>query len=129
MKVFAVLSAFVLLGASALANAHAHLKEARPADGSVLAAAPTSLVLKFSEAVRVTALTLSKEGGPEQKLGPLAGGPAAEASAALPKLTPGKYRVDWRLVGDDGHVMSGKLQFTVDPGVKPVAGKAPDHQH
>ena len=125
-----VLASAALLAFSTLANAHAHLKEAQPAEGSVMKAAPANIVLKFSEAARLTALTVQKEGEAEQKLAPLPSAPAAEVSVPAPKLAPGKYVLNWRVVSDDNHIMSGKLHFTVDPNATPSAGKAPaDHDH
>ena len=54
------------------AFAHAHLAEATPADGSVLAAPPTHFLLKFSEAAHLTALSLRREGDAKaQKIEPL----------------------------------------------------------
>ena len=120
---------FALAGlalATANANAHTHLKSSVPAEGSVVNAAPASIVLKFSEATHVTALTLQKDGGAEQKL-TLPSAPTAELTVPTPNLEPGKYVVNYRVVGDDGHVMSGKVQFTVDPKATPVAGKTMEH--
>jgi len=129
MKTSLALVAASLLAASALVQAHTHLKDAQPAEGSVLNAAPANIVLKFSEAARVTALSLQKEGGSEQKLAPLPTAPSDEVSVPAGKLAPGKYVVNWRVVGDDNHIMSGKLHFTIDPAATPSAGKAPDHDH
>jgi methionine-rich copper-binding protein CopC len=111
MKTSIAFLAAALLGASALTQAHTHLKEAQPAEGSVLNAPPANIVLKFSEAARLTALTLQKDGGAEEK------------------LAPGKYVVSYRVVSDDNHIMSGKIHFTVDPSATPSAGKAPAHDH
>ena len=129
MKTSIALLAAALLGASALTQAHSHLKESQPAEGSVLNAPPANIVLKFSEAARVTALTLQKEGGAEQKLAPLPTTASAEVSVPAGKLAPGKYVVSYRVVSDDNHIMSGKLHFTVDPSAAPSAAKAPDHDH
>ena len=129
MKTSLAFLAAALLGASALTQAHTHLKEAQPAEGSVLNAPPPNIVLKFSEAARLTALTLQKDGGAEEKLAPLPTAAAAEASVPAGKLAPGKYVVSYRVVSEDNHIMSGKIHFTVDPSATPSAGKAPAHDH
>ncbi len=129
MKTSSVLVAVCLLVLSAVAQAHTHLKEATPADKSIVNAAPTNVVLKFSEAAKVTALTLHHDGAADQKLTPSPDTAAAQITAALPKLTPGKYSVNWRVVSEDGHIMSGQLSFTFDPQATPSAGKAPAHDH
>jgi len=96
-----------------LAQAHTHLQKSTPASNST-SAAPEQLMLQFSEATRLTALTLQKEGVPEaHKLGPLPVQPYKLIHLAAPKLDPGAYVLSWRALGDDGHVMSGTLRFTV----------------
>ncbi len=102
-----------LLSVAAAAEAHTHLKAATPADGSTVQSSPERITLTFSEAARVTALTIQKDGGPEQKLTPLPAESAAQVSVPAPKLAPGKYTVSWRVVSEDSHIMSGKLHFTV----------------
>jgi copper resistance protein C len=129
VKTSSFLVAVALLALTAVAQAHTHLKEATPADKSVVNTAPTNLVLEFSEAAKVTALTLHKQGEADQKLTASPATASAEVTAALPKLSPGQYSVEWRVVSDDGHIMSGKLSFTFDPKATPSAGKAPAHEH
>jgi copper resistance protein C len=96
-----------------LAQAHTHLQKSTPAANST-GAAPGQIMLQFSEATRLTALTVQKEGGQEgRKLGPLPMEPDKVIHLAAPKLDPGAYVLSWRALGDDGHVMSGTLRFTV----------------
>jgi methionine-rich copper-binding protein CopC len=129
MKTSIALAAIAALAFAAAAQAHTHLKSSSPAEGSSITASPANIVLKFSEAARVTALSVQKDGGPEQKLAPLPAKAAAEVSVPAPSLVAGKYVVNYRVVSDDGHVMSGTLHFTIDPSAPPSAGKAPDHAH
>lgn len=119
--------ASVLLLAT-VAKAHTHLSSSEPADGSVVVASPTNFVAHFSEPTRVTALTIARDGGNEEKVTP-PGNATQHVSAALPRLEPGKYVLTWRAVGADSHVMSGKVAFTFDPKGKPTTGKAEAHKH
>jgi methionine-rich copper-binding protein CopC len=116
MRMSKGLVAAALLSLMAVAQAHTHLKEATPAEGSTVKASPESITLTFSEAARLTALTIQKEGGDEQKLAPLPAESAAKVTVPAPKLAPGKYTVNWRVVSADNHIMSGKLHFTVAGG-------------
>lgn len=101
------------LALAAVAQAHTHLKESVPANGSKVSAAPANIMLTFNEPTRVTALTIQKEGDKEQKLEPLPAEAAAHVMVPAPKLAAGKYTVNWRAVGKDSHVMTGKIVFTV----------------
>jgi methionine-rich copper-binding protein CopC len=98
---------------AAAAQAHARLEQATPADGSNLKAAPSEVILRFSEAARLTAAWIQREGGVREKLHPLPERLAPEISVALPPLTPGNYVLTWRVVGDDGHILPGQLRFTL----------------
>ena len=115
--------ALVLVGCSAFAFGHAKLVKADPANGTTVAVAPTKFVLTFGEPAKLTALSLQKDAEPAKKIGPLPTDASAEISVPAPKLAPGKYVLSWRAVGDDGHVMPGKLSFTVGPS--PAATSAP----
>lgn len=105
-----------LVSLVAIAQAHTHLKDATPAEGSTVKVSPENITLTFSEAARLTALTIQEEGGDEQKVAPLPAESAAKITVPAPKLAPGKYTVNWRVVSDDNHIMSGKLHFTVAGG-------------
>ena len=107
------LIAALLVSLAPLAQAHTHLKDAVPADNSTVKAPPENIMLTFSEAAKVTALSIQKEGGEEQKLSPLPTAAAAHVMVPAPKLAPGKYTVSYRVLSDDNHVMSGKIHFTV----------------
>lgn len=113
LTICALFAAFSLLGGGRQALAHTHLEKSVPANGSVLQAPPESIVLTFAEAARLTALSLQKGSEPAQKLSPLPTAAGRVLSVPVPHLTPGKYVLSWRVVSDDGHVMPGKLSFTI----------------
>jgi methionine-rich copper-binding protein CopC len=95
------------------AQAHAHLQASIPRDGSTLGTTPAALVLQFSEAARLTALWIEKSGAEKRKLTPLPAEPHSRIAVPLPKLAPGDYVVSWRVLGSDGHVVPGKIRFTL----------------
>ena len=108
----------VLLILAATAYAHAHLTAAVPAEGSA-GKAPQQVVLTFSEAARITSMTLQREGKEPHKLALLPAEVAARITVPLPKLSPGKYTLSWRVVGGDGHIVPGALHFTVVESAAP----------
>src|ERR1700742_2080424 len=113
MKIARIACALVLMSCGALAFAHARLVKADPADGSTVKVAPAKFVLTFGEPAKLTMLTLQKDAEPAKKIGPLPTDASAEISIPAPKLSPGKYVLAWRAIGDDSHVVPGKLTFTV----------------
>jgi methionine-rich copper-binding protein CopC len=102
-----------LLALASLAHAHAHLTRSVPADASTLSTSPPNLVLTFSEAALLTAASVQKAGAAPRKLLPLPTRAAAQVSFALPALTPGAYLVSWRALSADGHIMPGRIHFTI----------------
>lgn len=122
MKILSLLCGLALVAFGVTANAHAHLQKSSPAEGSVITTSPPNLVLNFSEAAKLTALSIQKGSEPEQKLKPLSTTAAQQISVPLPALTPGIYSVNWRVVSDDGHMMAGVLHFTLaDHATNPPA--------
>lgn len=115
MKRFLVMSAAIALGAVGIAQAHTTLQSAVPANNSVVASPPTEIKLTFAKPARLTALTIQKEGDKEAKaVAALPKDAATTLSVPIEPLAPGKYAVNWRVMGGDNHLMSGVVRFTVD---------------
>ena len=113
MKNLAIAIGMASLLNGGLVDAHARLERAVPANGSVLVESPKALSLTFSQSVRLTALWLQKDGSPKQSIASLPITNTANIAVALPALTPGVYTVTWRLLGEDGHIASGAVHFTI----------------
>ena len=120
MTIMRLLLGGALLLAAATVHAHAHVTGSVPADHST-GKAPERIELSFSETARITALALQREGQEAYKLTPPAAA-AARFTIPVPRLLPGSYTLSWRVVSDDGHVMTGTLHFTVIPS--PEKGSA-----
>ena len=117
MKFKSLMLAAALFGLFSVAQAHTHLTKSVPEENSVVSEAPSQLMLHFSGVTHLTALTVQKEGEKEaRKIDPLPQESAAEFTIPVSSLTAGTYTVNWRVVGNDNHVMSGALHFTVKPG-------------
>jgi methionine-rich copper-binding protein CopC len=112
MKTFACIAALLLIGGSP-AYAHTELSASMPADKAALDAAPKEVMLHFTEAVRLTALSLTKRGESKQDLGPLPTETQKDFAVAAPSLTAGEYVASWRALSEDAHVMTGEFTFTV----------------
>jgi len=108
-----VVGGLALALAATGALAHAHLKKAVPADGAVVSTSPATVVLSFSEPATLTACWIQKGNGAKQKITGLATTPAPQIAVPVPKLETGTYVLSWRVVGDDGHILPGKIHFTV----------------
>ncbi len=104
-----------IVGLSALqAHAHTYLSESIPADEAVVNVAPGEIVLGFSEAVRLTAVSIRGGDGAEQALEPWPGETGERFVVGVSDLSPGDYVVSWRAVGADTHIVSGEFRFTIE---------------
>lgn len=111
---------FLLAGllAPSLAFAHAHLKEAQPAEGASAAAVP-DLRLLYTEPLDLdrSSLALRSSTGQAVALPPLAADPAESKAVLLhlaQPLPPGAYTVEWHAVAArNGHKTAGIYAFTV----------------
>lgn len=108
------------------ASAHNTLTSSDPADGAELSAAPTQITWVFDKAVPLATMTVTliDAAGVRSELGGSAYGAAGEAEVVtpLPALRPGPVSVRWRLVGPDGHAITGRVDFTI---TAPTATTAP----
>lgn len=110
---FAMLS-LLLVVAPTPVLAHAALLYSTPSDGAVLAKAPASVDLVFSEAIAPVpdGLQLYDGNGGHRTL--QVGQLDATVTAALPPdLADGSYKLSWRVISDDSHPISGVLSFSV----------------
>ncbi len=103
-----------------VASAHAHLVQADPAPGAVIARAPAVASFVFDEALNpaLTRVRLADSAGRSLAAGgQLAPGHGGELwRLALPRLAPGTYSVFWTSESaTDGHVMSSFYTFRVAP--------------
>ncbi|HSP60740.1 MAG TPA: copper resistance CopC family protein [Ornithinimicrobium sp.] len=103
-----------LLLAPGAAQAHDQLSGTDPADGAVLAEAPTTLTFTFSGEVAVVGAQVAVTGGPGGDH--LVGEPVVDGQDVVQEVTgmeEGVYQVAWRVTSSDGHPISGTLGFTV----------------
>jgi copper transport protein len=107
---------FTGLASWGVASAHAELLSTSPTSDAVLTAAPTQIVLTFSEhvdpvpdSIRVVAGdgTAVALGSMSQSLGD------DTISTNLPKLANGSYVVAWRAISADSHPVAGAFTFSV----------------
>ena len=117
------------LAARPLRRMHATLLRSEPAKNSTVAT-PTRIYLVFSEEVEPS-LGGIRLVGPGGRIVTLkTGGDPRNVSALVAQvpapLAPGSWRVEWRIVSEDGHPIDGDFGFTVSGGsAGAVAGAAP----
>ncbi|MDB5370053.1 MAG: copper resistance protein CopC [Roseomonas sp.] len=113
---YGILAAALATLVPGAASAHAMLHTSDPVDGATLNASPRALNLAFTEDCRVTTLRLLDESGRERQVRREGGRAASsKATATVAEALPaGAYRLEWRAMGDDGHVMGGTVRFAVN---------------
>jgi methionine-rich copper-binding protein CopC len=115
--VFAVLSVIAVV---ARVEAHAFLVRAEPRVGSKVHKAPTQVRVWFSEAVQasVSSIQVFDVNGKQVDKKDTHSDRANHAIlcvSLIPALTPGTYKVIWRVTSADTHVTSGDFHFQIVP--------------
>jgi methionine-rich copper-binding protein CopC len=112
----------LLLLVPSAAIAHGVLRSSRPAAGARLTAVPTELRLVFNEAVERAVARLTLLGPDSQAIALGALGQPGDSTTVLladitgPLTTPGRYTVNWQVVGRDGHPISDRFTFVIADG-------------
>ncbi|MFG1380705.1 copper resistance CopC/CopD family protein [Xanthobacter versatilis] len=124
----AILQAVLVMAGALLfagdALAHASLVHASPADGAMVANAPRTFALTFSEPISPLVLRLAGPDGTAVTLDRFVQRGATldvEAPAGLPN---GTHLLIWRVVSQDGHPIGGAVAFSIgapSPGVSAAA--------
>ena len=111
--------ALVAAAGAPAAFAHAFLEHASPRVGSTVEAPPSRVMLHFSQdlepafsSVQVFDATGREVDGKDAKVD---AHDASSLAVSLPALSPGKYRVKWRVLSTDTHVTEGDFAFQVRP--------------
>ncbi|HYP63664.1 MAG TPA: copper resistance protein CopC [Acidocella sp.] len=120
MKLRLAICAFAALAAASPAFAHAYLQSSTPSAGSVLHAAPKTLLIIFTEDIEVpfSGVTVTDAMG----MNDVAGKPQAVPGHANQLLVPlniqmpGKITVTWHALSTDTHKTHGVFTFTVGGG-------------
>jgi methionine-rich copper-binding protein CopC len=126
MAAFAILAALGSL--SGVAFAHALYQSSTPANGAILAAAPATVRIVFTEGFvpAQSSATVSGPDGSKADNGDAKADPADADRATMmltlkPGLGNGVYTVNWNTVSaDDGDAANGAFAFRVGPGASPA---------
>jgi methionine-rich copper-binding protein CopC len=114
-----LLAGMIGVAGGSMAQAHAFLDHSVPGVGSTLTAPPTQVRIWFTEALEraFSTIKVTDAAGREVDQGKAtvdAQDPMVLEIGLLP-LTPGTYRVTWRVVSVDTHPTEGNFTFTVKP--------------
>ena len=111
---------FILMLCAALApraQAHAFLDHAEPKVGSTVNVSPQKIKLWFTKPLEAAFSTARVENAQGKQVDKkdvhLDTRNRSLLEVSVPPLSPGKYRVTWRVVSTDTHKTEGHFEFTV----------------
>jgi methionine-rich copper-binding protein CopC len=101
------------------ALAHAFLDHANPSVGSTVRGSPAEVKLWFTQELEpaFSTLRVADQGGVQVDQGNKAVDPSDRTllKVSLRPLTPGSYKVVWRVLSVDTHTTEGSFSFSVAP--------------
>ncbi len=112
---FGLLLAVFVVGAGS-ASAHNEFVNSSPRDGEILSSAPKSWIVEFAKDVPLasaSAEVILSSGSRVQLEAPIHGVSQRIIIFSLPVDLSENVTARWRLVGTDGHVISGRISFSV----------------
>ncbi len=115
-----VVAALSVIAAAVRVEAHAFLVRAEPRVGTKVNKVPTEVRVWFSESVQASASSIhvfneSGKQGDKKDTHSDRSNRAVLCVSLIPALTPGSYKVVWRVTSADTHVTSGDFQFQIVP--------------
>ena len=130
INIFQSLSLSILLLLPMTAIAHSPLASSTPKNGETLVMSPAEIIMVFKLPTMFTKVDIKKSSQKQSKslLGGLFGTNGSEPVLlgksflwkintrhviSLPSLKIGDYKLAWRALGKDGHVIKGKLSFSI----------------
>ncbi len=117
---------WLVLALAVPAVAHADLASSNPDDEAVLATPPTVITLTFTEGLDQGKSSF-KLSGPDGAVG--TGKPTRDGGKVMKldglAIGPGTYAIRWTAASTDGHVVRGRLSFTVSEPTPPPAAASP----
>lgn len=128
-RMFAVLLLVATAGLAFVtpASAHTSLKSSNPAKGASLAAAPSEIVLTFSEPVQVEpgAITVTGPSGAQWTVGQVAVAGPVVTAPVTPAGPAGQYTINYRVISADGDPVRGTVPFTLTAAVPSATSTPP----
>ena len=103
--------------------AHAKLVSSTPSAGETLTTSPPSISLEFSVRVqsRMSSIAVKDQSGASIIVGTLVESEQGKLiSVPLPELLAGSFRVEWRALSADDHVIEGNFEFSVGKASSPA---------
>lgn len=111
-----ILPGLAILFSTSVVLAHSPMKSTSPANQAMLDAVPETLYLKFAKPSRVlkVVMTHSADDALHEERLELPTKKAVEDMQLTPEFKgSGAYKVEWRALGEDGHVIKGDFTFDV----------------
>jgi copper resistance protein C len=113
MQRIVIILAIIVMMLPTTASAHTQLESSNPESGQVVKENLNQIVLNFGgEIESLSTMTLMKDGHevPFDSIEPQ--GTQMIGTVADP-LATGSYNIQWKIVGEDGHIITGEIPFTV----------------
>ena len=115
LLLFAALAGSLLLLLGRAIEAHAVLKESRPAANGSVAGPDVPIMLRYNERInsKLSKLQLLNPDNSTTDLKIEEQTSADTLNAKATGLRPGAYRIRWQVLAPDGHITRGEVPFTV----------------
>ncbi|WP_409288080.1 copper resistance protein CopC [Peribacillus sp. SCS-37] len=113
MKKLIIAGLLLILSFPAAAFAHTGLESSVPAKGETVKNKLTEIRLNFETPIEKLSTMKLFKGETEVELGEVKADGSKLSGALKDPLQNGNYRVEWKIVGEDGHTIEGEFDFVM----------------
>ena len=140
-QIIALVGAIFLALSVSPASAHTVLVNSIPQSESVINSLPQEVNITFAEDLidigNSNSITVLDSAGEDMSQGQVTVAGPTLSKALIPSDKTGIYKVEYRAVAADGHVIEGEFNFSIDPSgvttaeikVDPVTSSSPDAEN
>jgi copper resistance protein C len=100
-------------------SAHTSLSSSNPAEGQVVTEQLEEIILTYATAIEVLSTMDLKKDGNKIPLKDIRVENKQLIGEISNPLTNGSYTIEWKIVGEDGHPITGQINFTVQSDQNP----------
>ena len=118
-QIIALVGAIFLALSVSPASAHTVLVNSIPQSESIISSLPPEITITFAEELidigNSNSIEVFDSSGEDMSQGQVTVSGPTLSKALIPSDKTGEYKVEYRAVAADGHVIKGEFTFTVDP--------------
>jgi copper transport protein len=121
ISVFLIILYIILTSFPSISSAHAYIVQSTPSDNEILKSSPKKVTIQFDESIQAKFNSIKVTDSSGRRVDTKDGSVEPTRPSILKvglknNLASGTYRIQWRVISDDGHPVQGVIPFQIGSG-------------